>query len=751
METIKFSVVEKFNLTTKVCKENELIKGITGEKMKLLIEPIRKLILEGEKEKADELKKKLPAIIPSGIFKGGRTPDKLDQYSHIICLDLDDIEAEKLIALKEIIAKCSYTFIVFISPSGQGLKIMVKINSGSNYHTDAYKQVLKFYAKLTGEKFDEKTSDINRLMFMSFDPDVYHYPDSDVFPVINPLNTDSPKINSKLIAHGTADESLFDIIYDTALKFTKNKQEYKEGSRNNFVFNLASSCNRYGLPAEELKGRLDWCNLSITELENTIRSGYKNTDQFGTWILPNTSKSIKTVVDPVIKHDAVAIIETTAKSKGAPEAIEKTTSMSPTLPGEVYSLLPEFLKGITSHFSDGIEKDLVLLSSLGVISSALPKIRGSYARSSKALNLFVLEVAPPSSGKSNMKWAEKLGGGIDKFLQDEYKNAYREYMKPKEDGDSDEPLEKKFFIGANSSSIALSAQMYQNKNIGVMYDSEGGTLAQMFKNDWSNCLNILLKAFENESLSINRKSKTESFNIEKCFLALVLSTTPSQLVNIIGSIENGLYSRFLIYYFSAEVVWKNQFSSDEDCLEPIFEEAANELLRIYKANEEGPNINIVVSEKQRDEINEYFTHRLKEFHIEYDRELLANVYRTCVMYYKIAMILTAVRAYQQQELLPEKLTIDNRDHRAAFLIVDTLLRHVKIVYETTMQAQTNGIIGKKNMLIESLPDQNFQKMQYLALSSSLGIKKPTAEKWLNDLQKIGKIIRLDHGLYRKAS
>jgi hypothetical protein len=765
MDTIKFSVVENCKLTSVVCNEIELIKGLTGDKMKSRIEPIRKLLAEGEKDKANQLKSKLPAITLSGIFKGRRTADKLDEYSHIVCLDLDKLAPDKLLPLKDLIAGCCYTLAVFISPSGNGLKIMVKISSGSNYHRDAYRQVLKYYTELTGERFDEVTSDISRLMFMSYDPEVYHYPDSDVFPVVTPINIELPKAESKLVSMGAADASLFDEIYEAALKFTTSKQEYKEGKRNNFIYCLAASCNRYGLPIEELRSKLDWCELSETEIKSALNSAYKNREQYGTWQLPNKHKPFNAVeADPgtTIAEPVSVLLEPEIKYKAPsenrlavaiPDMAEKNDCISPTLPEDVYNLLPDFLKGITSHFSDAIEKDLVLLSSLGVLSSAFPKTKGLYRRSSKSLNLFELFVAPPSSGKGQMNRAEDLGKEIDKYLQQKYKMEYRAYKEAggAESG-AEEPKEKKFFIGADSSNIALASQMHSNENIGVMFDSEGSTLAQMFKNDWSNCKNILLRAFENESLSISRKKKTDSFTIDKTFLSLVLSTTPNQLVSIIGDIESGLYSRFLIYFFRSEVVWKDHFSEEGDSLDPVFEEAAREVLRMYKANEEGPAITIFLSDEQRKEIFNYFSKRLTEFHSEYDHELLANVKRTCVMYYKIAMILTVLRSYQNADVLPEKLIIDNRDHRAASLIVDTLLEHVKVVYETSLQEQTNGsITGMKKLLADSLPVQNFQKTQYLEISKKLGIKKPTAEKWLTDLQKVGRIIKLDRGLYRKAA
>ncbi|MBC7449971.1 MAG: DUF3987 domain-containing protein [Cytophagales bacterium] len=574
---------------------------------------------------------------------------------------------------------------------------------------------------------------------MSYDPHVYHAPNSKVFSVTSPI---SSTLNNRELTKKSenVNHMLCSAIYDRAFSLTCKKHEYAKGNRNNFIFLLANYCNRFGLPFLAMESMLDWCDLP--EKNDSINSAYKNTDQFGSWTLDNPNP----IESPsLLKYDAVinANIEEAT--------VTESSNIAPTIPIEVYNLLPDFLQQLVLHFSKGIDQDLVLLSCIGVLSSAFPNVRGVYSRSSKSLNLFQLFVAPPSSGKGQMKWAEALGKQTETYLQKKFKREYAIYMKSGPAPDAEMPIAKKFFIASDSSNIALSNQLRDNKNTGVMYDTEGGTLATMFKNEWSNSLNILLKAFENESLSVNRKNKAESFTIDKCFLALVMSTTPSQLSKIVGSIESGLYSRFMIYYFQSEMIWKDQFLEGTDNLEEIFDEASKKVLSMYKANEAANITTIRLSEQQRLETFDFFTEKQKQFHREFDETLIANVRRTCVMYYKIAMILTTLRAYESTEILPEKLIIDDRDHRAALLIVDTLLEHVKIVYETSMQDQTEGIIGKKKLLLNSLPKEDFQKSTYIEISKTLGIKKPTAEKYLNDLQKSGNVIRLDHGLYRKAA
>jgi hypothetical protein len=69
------------------------------------------------------------AFTPSGTFENGRKAELLTQYSEYVILDLDDLNPVQLEEAKKIVALAPYTFAVFISPSGNGLKIIVAVNS----------------------------------------------------------------------------------------------------------------------------------------------------------------------------------------------------------------------------------------------------------------------------------------------------------------------------------------------------------------------------------------------------------------------------------------------------------------------------------------------------------------------------------------------------------------------------------------------------------------------------------------------
>ena len=89
---------------------------------------------------------------------------------------------------------------------------------------------------------------------------------------------------------------------------------------------------------------------------------------------------------------------------------------------EAYENLPELLKNLVKDF-DGREKDVVLLSSLGVLSNCLPNLNGFYNKKAHYPNLYTMIIAPPASGKGSMNYASIL---IDRIHQKKLtKSSYR--------------------------------------------------------------------------------------------------------------------------------------------------------------------------------------------------------------------------------------------------------------------------------------------------------------------------------------
>jgi hypothetical protein len=146
-----------------------LSNWIASDKYKAQVEEIRALIVQGKSEKAQAKKQQLPAFTPSATFKEKRLLPNMEQYSGFVHLDFDKLTLEQLNAAFQIIAAIPYTFICFISPSGNGLKVFIEVNTGAEHHDTAYHQVKEYYENATGLKADVKCKDITRLCFVSHD------------------------------------------------------------------------------------------------------------------------------------------------------------------------------------------------------------------------------------------------------------------------------------------------------------------------------------------------------------------------------------------------------------------------------------------------------------------------------------------------------------------------------------------------------------------------------------------------------
>lgn len=201
-----------------------ILKHIKNGRWQTQVNEIRDLINRNENEKANVMKKTLPAFTPSGTFNERRKKEYIDSYSGILHLDYDKVEDVE--SLKESIVKIPFTYSAFISPSGKGLKVIVNTDAELESHTDAFNTLRSYYDGIVGLESDRAVKDVTRLCFVSYDPELYINESSKIFTMQN-----------------TTSESSVDISW--VWSFTENKIEFKDGKRNNFVHLFACNANRF--------------------------------------------------------------------------------------------------------------------------------------------------------------------------------------------------------------------------------------------------------------------------------------------------------------------------------------------------------------------------------------------------------------------------------------------------------------------------------------------------------------------------
>jgi hypothetical protein len=150
-----------------VLLENSLSRIIEG-KSKGIIDEIR----AGNKDK----KKSLPITLFSGVFNG-RKDDDIIGHSGLIVLDFDHIDTE---ASQALLSTDNFVRACWISPSGDGLKVLVKITNPER-HRDHFRALQTYFDKTYGLEVDPSGINESRACFESYDPNLTYNDASDKF------------------------------------------------------------------------------------------------------------------------------------------------------------------------------------------------------------------------------------------------------------------------------------------------------------------------------------------------------------------------------------------------------------------------------------------------------------------------------------------------------------------------------------------------------------------------------------------
>lgn len=230
-----------------------------------------------DSERRKQLKITLPSVFFSGKFKGTKNED-LIKHSGFIVLDFDEVcllpNIEESENAKNELCKSEYIYACWISPSGNGLKGLVKISDTKKHiqHFEALQDEFK--------NLDKSGVNVARHCFESYDPNIYINKDAKVFTKFKKIE----KVKETVKVENNAS------VFDNILKWLTNKGDaFVKGERNIFVFKLASACCRFGIHENEC---YSLCKLSFSsgeqtftdrELQRTVKSAYSsNASSFGT-------------------------------------------------------------------------------------------------------------------------------------------------------------------------------------------------------------------------------------------------------------------------------------------------------------------------------------------------------------------------------------------------------------------------------------------------------------------------------------
>lgn len=123
-----------------------------------------------------EAKKKLPVVLFSGEFSS-RADEALFEHSGFIVLDFDHIDVQKS---KAVLSTDDYVYSCWISPSGDGLKALVRITNPER-HRDHFRALVRYFYKQYNLEVDESGVNESRACFESHDPEIIVNTDAQKF------------------------------------------------------------------------------------------------------------------------------------------------------------------------------------------------------------------------------------------------------------------------------------------------------------------------------------------------------------------------------------------------------------------------------------------------------------------------------------------------------------------------------------------------------------------------------------------
>lgn len=420
------------------------------------------------------------------------------------------------------------------------------------------------------------------------------------------------------------------------------------------------------------------------------------------------------------------------------------------LPDTVYENLPDFLKDLTIPF-EGRERDIVLLSSIGVISACLPKVFGTYDRDKYYSHLFILIIAPPASGKGVMKKSKKLIDEIHTYTksvsQAEIDVCVEETKNDKSSKGKCPELIIKILPGNVSSSKVY--KHIQNSEHGLlMFESEADTVSTMLKQDWGNFSDVLRKAFHHETISISRQTDDTFFEVPSPKLSLVISGTPDQVKPLIQSKENGLFSRFLFYYFNESIGWRDPSpNSNHIDYSQLFSDAGHHMLLLYKKLiEDKDEVEIKLNNVQWQKFNETMGYVVDAYIESNNQDVLPILKRHGLMLFRICMILTMIR-HVDYEILEDSIECNDEDFETALAIIKFSVDQA--INVSNLLSTTTNLTVKETLFLKRL-ENDFKWSDAVNLCEQIGISQRTAANFLKKMINLKILIKVSNGNYKKA-
>jgi hypothetical protein len=541
----------------------ELIRGDTYK------ERTKKLRALSDGEYKAFKNQNLDHVTFAGTFST-RNNSGLVEPSGLMVFDMDDLENPEW--HKEKISRDTLVEIalIFKSPSGKGLKIVVWVDLREGNHAQHYLTVKKHFENEYNLTVDH-APDVARTCFLCHDPKAYvnesflsEWPTESFtrLPVLK-FETEharkhKPAKNRVHLLDELKIKYIIDQLRQQGIDLTEQESEW---SRLRFAF---ASLGEVGRPLFHQLSSI-YPNYRQEETDKKFDYGLENY---------KAVIGIKAFYEAAKKHG----IDT--------REYPASDSIFQNFLDDQFNNIPELLQPSLNYLENPTEKFVFLVSVLASISGFIPNVYTMVEGKRIQPNHFLIITGPAASGKSATNYA--------KF----YLYRFEEWMK----GDNNVGP----FITANSSKTHLLKVLENSNGCGILFANEIDTLGTTLKQDWGDFTDLLRNGYDNVSDEAARMDKERKAFVKQLNFALVLTGTQNQLFTLIKNAENGMLSRVLIVELFEYRKLRNIFATKKDYAAYLKAQGEQLSKRLLENWEKLPPIEVTIEDELANEIWTFF-------------------------------------------------------------------------------------------------------------------------------------------------
>ena len=438
----------------------------------------------------------------------------------------------------------------------------------------------------------------------------------------------------------------------------------------------------------------------------------------------------------------------------------------------VIDRFPGLLSDVLKVAADDREYDLMLLSSLTVLSTVMPGVSGMLKKQLYKPPFYTLIIGPSGSGKGCINVVRKLADPWQDYIFDISKAMVKEYEEQKELSDNykaqvraakgkkpvglppEEPVpvcQKRLHMSGYTTTARMIEQLDVNSPYAsFLYETELESVNNTIMQDFGGYSYVLNQAFQHERIGCSSKTNGTSF-IEFPELGFLATGTPGMLLKLIPSTESGLYSRLLIYRITGRADYQPLTSVDDTmCSVRYFERLGQRVLDMAVHLEKSPTF-VVFSDKQRKRLDRYFEREYNNVRVFGNDDVASVVLRHRLIIFRIAMTLTGIRKGETKSTAEEIEILDD-DFDIAFHIGTRCLSHSLLVSTSLKHSDTNQrhkLPDAQVDLFDVMPDE-FKTSDIIDEAGVRGISRSSVFRMLKKAQEYSLVVLVSTGYYRKT-